>query len=318
MKKKKKDENRICFLGEASDDVTGSMYLVEFEDKKILLECGLYQSSKNSYLDSYRKNSAKFGFDPASIDYVFVGHAHIDHCGLLPRLVKEGFKGEIICTTNTYSIMRFLLLNSCHILREEAETLSRTYKRNYEPLYDEGDVFAAMELVEPHDGFDSVVRLDDKVSFRYYRNSHCVGAVQTQIILTGETSKKILYTSDLGALNPVNHFVPKTEIPDEYNDVVIMESTYGDPRRCNKKTRKSDEDKIKAIVDTIQVTKGRALFPAFSFSRTQELLYTIYKLYGKDESFDLDVVIDSTLSCAITQLYQSMLDLEDMRLWRES
>ena len=101
MTKKKRNADGIYFIGESSVDVTGSQYLVTFDDKKILLECGLYQSKSNSYLDSYKINSKKFKYKPSEIDYLFVAHPHIDHCGLIPRLVSQGFTGKII-TTGAY------------------------------------------------------------------------------------------------------------------------------------------------------------------------------------------------------------------------
>ena len=99
MARKKFKTDGIYFTGQSSNDVTGSQYLVKFGDKQCLLECGLYQSSKNDYLDSYKVNSAKFDFKPSEIDYLFVNHPHVDHCGLVPRLVKEGFNGKIIATS---------------------------------------------------------------------------------------------------------------------------------------------------------------------------------------------------------------------------
>lgn len=112
MSKKKLKGDGIFFTGKASEEVTGSQYLVRFGEYQILLECGLHQSKSNSYLDSYKINSEKFQFKPSEIDFLFVAHPHIDHCGLIPRLVKEGFRGKIIATQNTATIMKPLLLNS--------------------------------------------------------------------------------------------------------------------------------------------------------------------------------------------------------------
>ena len=124
--------------GENANDVTGSCTLVRFGGKQILLECGLYQD--NSYLESYKINSKKFPFDPEEIDYVFVNHIHIDHCGLLPRLVKEGFHGPIIMTKASAVIAKHLLLNCAFILQDEARVISKRYNRDYQPIYTEDDV----------------------------------------------------------------------------------------------------------------------------------------------------------------------------------
>lgn len=128
MSRKKLKTDGIFFTGMAASEVTGSQYYLRFGKYQCLLECGLHQSSKNNYLDSYRINSAKFRFKPTEIDYVFVAHAHIDHCGLIPRLVREGFRGKIITTEKSAMIMKPLLLNSQYILESEARILQENIK----------------------------------------------------------------------------------------------------------------------------------------------------------------------------------------------
>lgn len=236
MAKKKLKSDGIFFTGKNAEDVTGSQAFIRFGDTQILLECGLHQSRSNSYLDSYKINSEKFKFKPSEIDFVFVNHCHIDHIGLLPRLVKEGFRGKIIATRNTALIMKPLLFNSCAIIQDEARVLSKRFGRNYLPLYEEDDVRRALELIEVHDQFDYLYRLSDTVSFKWLKNSHCIGAAQLHLELNDSTKRrKILYTSDVGALNTKNHYLVNTEIPSEFYDVSIMESTYGLSSRENKK-----------------------------------------------------------------------------------
>ena len=128
MAKKKLKRDGVYFTGESANDVTGSQYLVRFGKYQCLLECGLHQSRSNDYLDSYKINSEKFKFNPKEIDYVFVCHTHIDHIGGLPRLVKEGFNGKIIATSQTAAIMKPLLMNSCYIVNDEANILSKRFK----------------------------------------------------------------------------------------------------------------------------------------------------------------------------------------------
>ena len=135
---RKKKEDGIYFIGQNADDVTGSCTYIKYNGKKILLECGLFQN--NNYLDSYNINSQKFPFKPSEIDYVFVGHTHVDHIGLLPRLIKEGFNGKIIASHATAQLMKPLLYNCAFILLSEANALSFKYKRNYSPIYTEEDV----------------------------------------------------------------------------------------------------------------------------------------------------------------------------------
>lgn len=131
MAKKKKGDG-ITFAGMSSNEVTGSCYHIQFAGKQILLECGLYQASSNDYLDSYKINSKKFPFKPSEISYIFVEHCHIDHIGLLPRLIKEGFKGKIILTDKAARIAEALLRNCAFIVADEARILSKRYNRDYE------------------------------------------------------------------------------------------------------------------------------------------------------------------------------------------
>lgn len=292
------------------------MILIKFGNKQILLECGLYQD--NSYLEAYKVNSEKFKFDPHDIDYVFVGHCHIDHIGLLPRLVKEGFHGKIILTYATSVMAKYLLLNCAFIVADEARVLSKRYDRTYEPLYTEDDVRSTLKLFEVYDTYDNLYPLDDVITFQWLKNSHCVGAAQLQLILNdGIKRKKILYTSDIGALETKNHYVENTEIPQFYNDIVIMESTYGVNTRTSKKTREFDVEHLRVAIDTVLERQGSLILPAFSFSRSQELLTTLYLLFGEDESFTTPIVVDSMLTCDICDAYGNVLSNDDYELWNK-
>ena len=318
MAKKKTKQDSILFSGESSNDVTGSQYFIQFGKYKCLLECGLHQSSSNSYLDSYRVNSKKFKFKPSEIDYVFVCHPHIDHCGLLPRLVKEGFNGRIITTKNTAAVMKSLLFNSCYIVQEEAQILSKRYGRNYMPLYEKGDVVNTLDKISVYDEYHQLFKLNDTIAFQWLSNSHCVGAAQLQLILTANNkTKKILYTSDIGALHSKNHYVDDTEIPSMYNDVVIMESTYGSNSKNIKANRDHDIKHLRSAIDTAMCRGGCVILPCFSFSRTQELLTALYTIYSSDKSFNYQIIVDSMLSCEISKLYCKLLDGLDSKLWDE-
>lgn len=318
MAKKKLKSNGIFFTGKASEDVTGSQYLVRFGDSQCLLECGLHQSRSNDYLDSYKINSEKFQFKPSELDFVFVAHTHIDHCGLIPRLVREGFRGRIIATKDTANIMKPLLLNSCAIIKEEARILSKRYKRNYNPLYEEDDVYTTLRLIEAFSEYDKIYKLNENVSFQWLHNSHCLGAAQLQLILRDKNNiKKVLYTSDMGALHSNNYYVTDTEIPNMFNDVVIMESTYGDSKRTSKRTRAFDIKHLNVAIDTVIERKGTVILPCFSFSRTQELLTTLYDIYGVRDDFRTPIFIDSKLSCDISKLYSKLLGGTDLKKWQK-
>ena len=316
MGKRKLKCDGIFFTGKASEDVTGSQYLIKFGDVKCLLECGLHQSSSNSYLDSYKVNSEKFMFKPSEINYVFVAHPHIDHCGLIPRLVKEGFCGRIIATPDTAAIMKPLLLNSCYIINDEARVLSKRYGRSYEPLYSEDDVYKALSLIDTYEAYNQEIQLDG-LSFKWIENSHCVGAAQLLLILKTDSGKtrKVLYTSDIGSLNSKNHYVVNTKIPKDFVDVAIMESTYGDAAREHKKSRHKDIEHLRVAIKTVLDRGGSVVIPCFSFSRTQEILTNIYELFHDDVDFNYNVIVDSKLSCEISKLYSDILTGSNLKTW---
>ena len=318
-KKAKLKDNGILFCGKNSETVTGSCIYIKFEDKQILLECGLHQSSSNSYLDSYKANTEKFPFKPSEINYVFVNHAHIDHEGLLPRLIKEGFKGKIILTEATARISDLLMKNCSFILADEARVLSKRYNREYSPIYTLDDVERTLDFFSIYDEYNKVFKLDDVVSFQWLKNSHCVGAAQLQLILNGKSGqqKKIIYTSDIGGLHTKTHYVDDTEIPSSYNDIFIMESTYGNPKRINKKTREFDIEHLRVAINTVLEREGTIVLPAFSFARSQELLTVLYELYGNDNSFTTPIIVDSMLTCDVTDTYKDILSKESLKLWNK-
>lgn len=314
-KKNFKDDG-IYFVGQNANDVTGSCTYIKYNGKNILLECGLYQN--NNYLESYNVNSQKFKFKPDDIDYVFVGHCHVDHIGLLPRLVKEGFHGQIIASSATALLMKPLLMNCAFILNSEASVLSYKFKREYKPIYSEEDVINTLKYIYIFEGVHTIYDLDDIVSFEWLNNSHCVGSRQLRLILKNQNgiSNSILYTSDIGSLNTYNHYLTNTEIPESFNKITIMESTYGEPNRQNKKTREFDLEHLKVAIDTVLDRNGTVILPCFSFSRTQELLTNLYEIY-KNTDFKYDIVVDSILSCDICNLYEQVLYGDDLELWQK-
>lgn len=312
---KKLKGDGIFFTGMNSSDVTGSCILVKYAGKQILLEIGLFQS--NTILEAYKINTEKFKFNPKEIDYCFINHQHLDHQGLLPKLVKEGFKGKVITSYEVANFFEPMLKNSSFIMDSEARMLTKKFKREYSPIYIEDDVYKALDFVYEYNELNKLYVLDDVVSFKWYANSHCVGAKQLQLILNGKEKTSILYTSDIGSLNSKNHYVDNTEICKDFNKITIMESTYGEKTRINKKTRDFDIEHLRVAINTAMERKGKVLLPAFSFSRTQELLTTIYELYHNDKSFDYDVVVDSQLSCDICDIYCQILKGDDLKLWNK-
>lgn len=282
-----------------------------------MLECGIFQN--NDYLESYRANSAKFEFKASEIDYVFIGHCHADHASLLPRLIKEGFKGKIITSHATALLMKPMLLNCVFIMQNEANILSAKYKRTYPAIYGEDDVYKTFNYIYEYDNIHHIYELDDVVSFQWLENSHCLGARQLHLTLTdiNGVKKSILYTSDIGALNTSNHYLSNTEIPEHHYEVAIMECTYGEPGRVNKKTRSFDIEHLKVAIKTVFERGGSVIMPCFSFSRTQELLTTLYDIFHDDKTFTQNVIVDSILSCDICDLYDEILEEENLEMWEK-
>lgn len=316
MSKKKLKDDGIYFLGNNALDVTGSYIYLKYKGKQILLEFGMVQ--ENDYLINYKMNSEKLKFNPSEIDYVFINHCHIDHIGMLPRLVRLGFEGKIIASHATAMLMKPLLLNSSFILNSEALVLSRKYKRNYDPIYTEDDVYKTLNLVYEYDEVNKEYILDDIISFEWLKNSHCVGSRQLRLTLTDENNVKqhILYTSDIGALHTDNHYLSDTEIDTRGYRYAIMESTYGLKGRQNKKTRAFDLEHLRVAVNTVLERGGTFIMPCFSFSRTQEILTNLYELYS-DKDFKYDIIVDSMLSCDISNLYDEILDEDSLKLWKK-
>lgn len=310
---KKGDKIKVSFVGMNCEEVTGSMTLIEFDKTKILLEAGLYQS--NNIKKDYEINSRKFKFKVKEIDYIFVNHVHIDHCGLLPKLYAEGCKAKIIVINDSNKIMRKLLKDSAFIMQKDVETLNRTNKTNgiYKPIYTNDDVEKVFDNIIEYD-FKTLYELDENISFEFIPSGHIIRAGQLKLWINRKNKiKTILYTSDLGNIQIKDKpFVDKFEMV-EKADLVIGEATYSNPKRESKlRDRIKDIEKIKSVVlETCIDRNSRVLIPTFSLDRTQFLLKILYDLFGEDEKFNIPIIVDSPLSCKITKIYREILEGED-------
>jgi len=314
---KKKDKVKVSFLGNASKSVTGSMYLVETSTKKILLECGMTQSSNQ--LDDFKENSKSFPFKPKSIDYVFLNHSHIDHSGLIPKLVHDGFNGKIISTDIAKALMKPMGLDSAKIIRKDSDYLTKKYGKSVSPYYSEEDVYGMIDLTETY-RFGEIHKLDEEISFKFLKNSHIIGAFQLELFIKNASGHidKILYTSDLGSPQTKNHYVSDLE-KCKKTTIVISESTYGGSAKGIKPNREKDLEKIQVAVDEIcNVKKGRILIPVFALSRSQQILTDLFLLYGGDENFKIPVIVDSPLIWEINKVYKSVLEGENLELFEKA
>jgi metallo-beta-lactamase family protein len=286
---------RLKFLG-AARSVTGSKYLLEIDDKKVLIDCGLFQGQKELRL----RNWDRLPVDPKSIDKIVITHAHIDHIGYLPRLVKDGFRGRIICTHATEDLMRIMLKDAAKLQEEEALF---AFKKGYskhskpEPLFNEEDAERVFDFVDSV-GFDREIKLWTNLSLIYYMAGHILGSAMVELVLSGKgTKKKIVFSGDLGRYDdPIMH--PPKSVKEA--DILFIESTYGD--RINP-IDQVESDLVK-IIHEANDRQGVIIVPAFAVGRTQLLIYYFHQLMEKKLIPLLPIYIDSPMAINVTDLYE--------------
>ena len=287
---------KISFHG-AARTVTGSKHLLHLDNVKILLDCGLFQGLGEE-TDELNEH---FGFKPESIDYLLLSHAHIDHSGLIPKLVKEGFKGPIICTEATKDLTEILLFDSAEIQTYETDYINkrRTARglKPYEPLYTTADVVAAMKLFEvvPYEEWKP---LNETVKICFTNTGHLIGAsaISLEVNESGLT-KRIVYSGDVGRYRSVLLQPPATFPSADY---VILESTYGN--KHHDITFNTIETLQKWIKKTCIEKGGKLIIPAFSVGRTQEVLYALNQLSLEKRLPEINVFVDSPLSLKATEV----------------
>lgn len=294
---------RIKFLG-AAESVTGSRFLVETDDFCFLFDCGLFQGLKELRL----RNWDEFPIDPSSIDAVVISHAHIDHTGYLPRLVKEGFTGPVYCTTPTADLMEIMLLDSAKLQEEEAAyARKKGYSKHSNPLalYEEKDVREALSLIRTI-GYKERLSIHPTVDIVFHDAGHLLGSAITEVFIKGETqTKKLVFSGDIGRYQQAVLRQPSSI---EQADILFVESTYG-----NKPNPFVDpENDLARIVNDAFDRKGVLVIPAFAVGRTQGLLYYLRKLMKEDKIPDVPVYVDSPMAISSTYLFFKHLSYHKM------
>lgn len=286
---------RLKFLG-AAQSVTGSKYLLEIDKLKILIDCGLFQGQKELRL----RNWASLPVEASSIHTVIITHAHIDHIGYLPRLVKDGFRGKIICTHATEDLMKIMLKDAAKLQEEEAEF---AFKRGYskhskpEPLFTEKDVEQVLPMVDSV-RFHKEVRISNHISARFFNAGHILGSAIVELALASQKQeKKIVFSGDLGRYNDAIMHPPEAI---EQADVLLVESTYGD--RLNP-VDQIDND-LSQIINEAVMHQGVIVVPAFAVGRTQTLIYHFHQLMEHKRIPKLPIYIDSPMAINVTDLYE--------------
>jgi metallo-beta-lactamase family protein len=294
----------IRFMG-AVKGVTGSCHLIEFKDKKLLLDCGLFQGRDEEL------NYQEMDFDPASIDYLLLSHSHIDHSGRIPLLVKKGFKGTVYCSKATYELCEIMLLDSAHIQEMEVEWQNRKARRAgkplVEPLYTQEDANKSLEYFKPV-LYDQIIRIDDNITVRFNDAGHVLGSSIIEMwFKDGSEIIKVVYSGDIGTKEK-----PILNDPAiiDYADYVIMEATYGN--RVHEDVEKRDETLINIILKTV-LRGGTVIIPSFAVGRTQEIIYELNKYYDAHLSDfgtstnllkNVPVYVDSPLAVKATEVFK--------------
>ncbi len=285
----------LQFLG-AAGTVTGSRYLLEHDGFRVLVDCGLFQG----YKQLRERNRAAFPVSPASIDAVLLTHAHLDHAGYLPALVRDGFHGRIHCTAATRDLCGLLLPDSGHLLEEEARyAREKGYSRHTSPaaLYTEADAEASLARLEPHD-FEAIVPLRADVTAQFIRAGHLLGAAQLRVQVGSTT---VHFSGDLGrAQDPLMR--PPEPLRDA--DVLVCESTYGNRRH----PRVDAEATLGPIVRRVAARGGVIVIPAFAIGRAQGLMLHLARLKQRGEIPPVPVFLNSPMAIDATGIYHRYHD----------
>ena len=289
----------LSFHG-AAQEVTGSMHLLEVNNQRLLLECGSFQGRR---AETYARN-LHFPFDPATIDTLVLSHAHIDHSGNIPNLVKQGFRGNIWCTQATRNLCTYMLMDSGHIMETDVEYLNKQRARQgeppVEPLYTQKDVQACLgQFISV--GLKRPIPIADGVTLTFHEAGHILGAAFVQLDIREQHSAKtwrIVFSGDIGRqessiLNP-------PAMPPEA-DIVIMESTYGDRLH---EPYGSARKKLRDIVNATARRRGKVIIPAFAVGRTQEIVYALNQLDVEGDIPQLPVFVDSPLAVNATDVFR--------------
>ncbi len=302
---------RLTFLG-AAQTVTGSKHLLSTDQgKNILLDCGLFQGQ----LEHIHELNRELGLEPSQIHAVVLSHAHIDHSGLIPLLVKGGFEGEIYTTIATKHLVELLLKDSAEIQMQDAkEATERARKKdpNAEeilPIYNLDDVEAALRQIRGINYEEQVVLFDD-IEVVQHDAGHILGSAVTELYVRSE-DKRIVFTGDLGRKGLP---ILKDPVQVKHADILISESTYGD------RTHEDASGMEQGVVDAVQrvaETGGKLLIPAFSIGRTQEIVYVLHKLWEEKRIPEMPLYVDSPLATDATEVFSRHSEIYDRETFDE-
>lgn len=308
---------KLSFHG-ADRGVTGSCHLVECGGHRILIDCGLYQGGR----ELGEENAEPFGFDPAKIDYVLLTHAHLDHCGRLPLLVKRGFRGEIVTTAATRELSRLVMLDAAHLQEEEAR--HRTHGLHHDnkhepaisPLYSILDAFLVLDFFGRKADYGNPLELVPGIRVTFFDAGHILGSASIFLELEEQGRRRsVLFSGDIG--NTGRPILRNPATPSKA-DVVVMETTYGD--RLHKPFKPSVEELYTAVAETFK-RGGNVIIPTFALERAQELLYVLREgIENNRLPRSTQVFLDSPMAISATEIFErhpECYDPETAELFRE-
>jgi metallo-beta-lactamase family protein len=293
----------------AAREVTGSCYLVEVENTRFLVDCGMHQGGDKEEALNFQR----FPFDPEELDFVVLTHAHIDHSGRLPRLVRQGFSGPIYATPATCDLVEIMLLDSAYIQEMEAEWQTRKARRagrrGVDPLYDQDDARKTIPLLKPVE-YGKPRELAPGVTVRFHDAGHILGSAFVELQLEERGDRvKALFSGDVG--QPDRPIIRDPEII-ESTDFLIMESTYGDRLHDD---NGDPEDQLAAVLEDARRTGGNVIIPSFAVGRTQEVIYYLRQIM-EERKLDMPIYVDSPLASRATEIYRRHREVFDEDAWK--
>jgi metallo-beta-lactamase family protein len=297
---------KLRFLG-ATRQVTGSSHCLEAGGLRILIDCGMFQ--ERAYL---ARNWEPFPVSPRDVDYVLLTHAHVDHCGLIPKLVRDGFAGRILCTGASRDLAEIILEDSGHIQEEDAAFKLKRHKREgrkgpypVKPLYTVGDAEAAVPNFKPVP-YNKPTRLNDRVSATFHDAGHILGSAMIELAVGVDgTTRTVVFSGDVGQWDK-----PIIRDPSVFDraDYVVMESTYG---ARNHEPTGDIEDQLCQVINSTVKAGGNIVMPTFAVERAQELLYAIGELVRQDRIPNLLIFLDSPMAVDVTEVFRRHRDCMD-------
>jgi metallo-beta-lactamase family protein len=305
MAQRHKDYKRAATITPfgAAGEVTGSCYLLDTGAARLLLECGLLQGGR----DADTRNAAPWPFELATIDAVVLSHAHLDHSGLVPRLVKDGYSGPVYATSASCQLLKIMWQDAAHLNERDVEWENkwrrRAGKKLLEPLYGIDDAQAALALLEPID-YDAAFVATHGISVRYHDAGHILGSAIVALDIEHDNGHtRLVFSGDLGNSDTV---LLRDPTPIQDADILLLESTYGDR---NHRTLAETHNELGDVLAAAHADGGNVLIPAFAIGRTQELLYTLGLLEREGRLPQAQVFLDSPMAIAATHTYERNTEL---------